>query len=377
MKAGCLLALALLAQGPEYSEMKPTRTLLFDHVSIAVPGKGPWRVLAPGGDDWREVPTQFFEDETGAPALHFRVRDLGSQSAAPPPKAAYRLRALAGDRQREAFMVPGEPAAGGEAQLTDHAYSSAHISLDFARGSGFYRNFRTGEGLLARSIGFRISGKALGLVPFERTDADFRFSKIRTDGGGTIARRRAQVAVRALVRWSDPKPSALFVSPDMIEQEILIDLPRALVLLGNAINVENWFELPGDARVLVPGADALAAPDKIPTNEPYVWIVVASPGGAFVHWLKLPEIVRALDPRVFSRQDDDDTWRVGYRIEDVEERWAQADPENDGVRMIQRVAWLGGRAFVKELETPGGAAALIRALDAPYQPWQLEMEPLE
>lgn len=373
-----MLALALLSQSPQAMKqnVEMTRTQLFDHVSVAAPEGGPWRVMTRVGDSWAEVPADTFEEE-GERALHLRARSLGAAVAeGAPENAAWRIRVQSGEDVREGFLVPGKPEARTAGRLSGHAYASENFSLDFAGGSGFYRNFRTGQGMLSEAIGFRIGGRALGIIPFERTDADFRFDAIRADGGHAFVRRRAEVAVKALVRWSEAKPSTLYLGSDLIEQEVLIDLPRALILLGNAIHVENWFALPADARVLLPGAMRFEMPGQVPPGHPYEWIVVATAGGAFVHWLELPGNEQALGPKLYASKRRSGGWRVGYRLEDVEESWEEADPESDGVRMVQWVAWLGGPEFVKALEAEGAAGELARALASPHVPWRVELEKL-
>ena len=373
-----MLALALLAQSPQAMKqnMDMTRTQLFDHVSVAAPAGGPWRVMTRAGDGWSEAPADILEAD-GARSLHLRARSLGEPSeGAAPEGAAWRIRVQSGEDAREGFLVPGAPTASTAGRLSGHAYASEDFSLEFTGGSGFYRNFRTGQGMLSEAIGFRIGGRALGIIPFERTDADFRFDAIRADGGHAFIRRRAEVAVKALVRWSEAKPSTLYLGSDLIEQEVLIDLPRALILLGNAIDVENWFTLPADARVLLPGAARFEAPGRLPADHSYEWIVVATAGGGFVHWLELPGNEQALGPKLYASKRRSGGWRVGYRLEDVEESWEEADPESDGVRMVQWVAWLGGPEFVKALEADGAAGELARSLASPHVPWRVELEKL-
>lgn len=354
----------------------------FDRIAVPLPDASPRALVSVQDGAWRSSPVDVFADEGGGATAYLRARDLGDPGARAP--FAARLRVVArragehGEQVREGFLVPAAESKQRLGRMDAERFRGPVFSLAFPGGSGFYRTLAVvgSETPLVRAVRLRLVAELPAGITVERTDDDSRWTLDGIDTGARLVRRRSSAAVRALWRYTDPRPQTAFFTRETIEQDVPIDLPRTVLALAHGVQLENGFEVPPDTRVLLPGADAWRALDELPERVPYDAIALANAGGVLVHRLRRDGAARELEPVLYAKRGDEAA-EIGYRIEHAERAAAATDAGARGFVLGQDVAVLGGGTYASALtgdaeETRALAAEL--AADAP--PWRVEVETL-
>lgn len=377
--AAVLAAVALAA----VSGATPGVAERFDRIAVPLPDASPRALIAVQDGAWRTSPVDVFADEDGGATAYLRARDLGDRGATPPHAARLRVVARRGDGNgeevREGFLVPAARSKRRLGRMDAERFRGPGFSLILPGGSGFYRALTVAgdEKPLVHAVRLRLVAELPIGITVERTDGDFRWTLDGIDAGTRLIRRRSSAAVRALWRYTDPRPQTAFFSRDTIEQDVPIDLPGTILALAGAVRLENGFEVPLDTRVLLPGADAWRALDELPERVPYGAIALANAGGVLVHRLRRDGAARALEPVLYAKRGDD-VAEVGYRVEHAERAASAADAGARGFVLGQDVAVLGDGAYASELTGDAErtrALAVELAADAP-PPWRVDVEAL-
>jgi len=369
----------------------------FDRIAVPVADTTPLAIAAFADGAWRTSPVDVFPGTGDAPATaYLRARDLGEPGQPAPSAARVRVRALRdGDdagAAREGFLVPASPQRRRRvARMDANVYHGPLFSLAFPDLSGFYRELRVGADAppLVRAIRLDLVAELPAGFGVERTDADFRWTLERVDAGSRFVRRSSTAAARSLWRYTDPRPQTAFFGADTIEQQVTVDLPRALLAVARAVRLENGFEvardtrvlLPDDGtgRVLLPGESAWRPLDALPGDAPYTAIALANDGGVLVHRLVREGAARDVTPTLWTEPRGGDASVVGYRVEHVERAVARGGDGATGFVLGQDVAVLGGGAYARALtadaeRTRALAAELAEASRA--RPWRVTHETL-